>query len=531
MRLSFHGYFWFILKNVIGWTLMLVAIPLGVVVPGPGGLPAFLIGFALVTFPGKRRLTARIMRGRRMQIEAQVFTFITSLLALLVMVALLMVAFSDRVRPHLQHLFAMVGPEAVVGFVACCLLAAAVTWLMARLTLRLMNVGLRLVPRMRRWARPWLRQQGFKLLPPRHRRASAAADAGNEEILEIHERHHDRLRAIWAAARPWLRRAVSLAITVAIFIWILKPLVDQWSIVKTQILSTSPLAFLGAAVMFAAFLCVCRAFSWRWVLIGFGHRLPLAVAARIWSMSELARYLPGSVWQVIGRIYLVRPYGVSGSHCSTSQVLELTVFLLANVIVAVTCLVYFGFRRDLDGSARFWLWTAMALVPTLALLLHPRVFYGIANAAMRRLNKPPITTRLSGSAMIGLLVWAVLGLMWQSLAVWLITSDVLDLDLSKWWVVAGAYSLSWCAGFLAVWAPGGIGVREVVFMAIMLAVLPQVRSHYADRPLEPLLAFLSVLLRVWSVAGELILASLAIGFDFRGALGHPDAPGRIRSPN
>jgi hypothetical protein len=47
----FAGYFWFILKNVIGWTFMLLSPVLGVAVPGPGGLPLFLIGFALVTFP------------------------------------------------------------------------------------------------------------------------------------------------------------------------------------------------------------------------------------------------------------------------------------------------------------------------------------------------------------------------------------------------------------------------------------------------------------------------------------------------
>ena len=74
----FAGYFWFILKNVIGWTLMLLSPVLGVAVPGPGGLPLFLIGFALVTFPGKRRLTARVMRGRRMQLESAFFTTITS---------------------------------------------------------------------------------------------------------------------------------------------------------------------------------------------------------------------------------------------------------------------------------------------------------------------------------------------------------------------------------------------------------------------------------------------------------------------
>ena len=75
---------------------------------------------------------------------------------------------------------------------------------------------------------------------------------------------------------------------------------------------------------------------------GLGHELPIAVTTRIWSSSELARYLPGVIWQVVGRVYLIKPYGVSGTVCSTSQVLELTIFLLANVLLAVGCLTWFG---------------------------------------------------------------------------------------------------------------------------------------------------------------------------------------------
>ena len=84
------------------------------------------------------------------------------------------------------------------------------------------------------------------------------------------------------------------------------------------------------------------------------YRVPLAPAVRIWSTSELARYLPGVIWQVVGRIYLVKPYGVRGSHCSASQVLELVIFLLANMLVAVACLVWLGIK-SMDGLAERWI--------------------------------------------------------------------------------------------------------------------------------------------------------------------------------
>jgi hypothetical protein len=227
---------------------------------------------------------------------------------------------------------------------------------------------------------------------------------------------------------------------------------------------------------------------------------------------------------------MVRPYGVSGSVSSTSQILEIFTFLLANVLMACVCLLYFGVRRDVDGSAHGWLITAMALVPALAFVLHPRIFYTLVNRVLVSIRKPVITQRLDGRKLFVLLGWVLIGLVWQSLAVWLITSDVLGLRLVKWWVVAGAYSLAWVAGFLAIWAPGGIGVREVVFMSVLMVVLPpDVKAKYAGskEELTAFLAFLSILLRLWATAGEMILAVISLTLDLPGAMGDAEAVGRL----
>ena len=78
----FREYFWFVVKNVIGWVFILASPVLGALIPGPGGLPLFLIGFALVTFPGKRKLTSRVMRGIPMDLSLGVFTFLTALVSI-----------------------------------------------------------------------------------------------------------------------------------------------------------------------------------------------------------------------------------------------------------------------------------------------------------------------------------------------------------------------------------------------------------------------------------------------------------------
>jgi hypothetical protein len=321
--------------------------------------------------------------------------------------------------------------------------------------------------------------------------------------------------------KPWVRPVASLLLMGAIFGWMIHKIAIHWADVRDRAGLVSWPNFLIASVLFAIFLFVFRSLVWRRIIKRFGYRIPLAPATRIWSSSELARYIPGVIWQVAGRVYLVKPYGVPGSVCAASQVLELVIFLLANILLGFGCLVVFGLRHIHDDKARIWMYVLALLVPLLSLLLHPRIFYGLMNRLMAKLKKPPLTSRLSGAELSRLLVWNILGLLLQSVAVFLIVQRPLELGWAKWYVVTGAYCLAWCAGFLAVLNPGGLGVREAVFVAMMNVALPkEVRQHFAKPAvLISFLTFLSALLRLWTIAGELILTGVAHALDHRGAMG------------
>ena len=90
---------------------------------------------------------------------------------------------------------------------------------------------------------------------------------------------------------------------------------------------------------------------------------------------------PGAIWQVLGRVYLIKPYGVNWVISSTSQVLELCVFLFANVLIAVTCLLWY-FAKISDHRRAWRCSPPSVLMPTLAILLHPKIFYGLTNRVL-----------------------------------------------------------------------------------------------------------------------------------------------------
>jgi hypothetical protein len=74
-------------------------------------------------------------------------------------------------------------------------------------------------------------------------------------------------------------------------------------------------------------------------------------------------------------------------------------------------------------------------------------------------------------------------------------------------------------------------------MAAMLAALPRgpgsVYQQFHSNPagLLALLAFLSLLLRLWTIVGELMLAAVTVALDYRGVLSLPGAKARLEGMN
>jgi hypothetical protein len=159
----FGGWGWLILRNAVGWPLILASFVTGPLVPGPGGSLLFLVGFALASFPGKRRLTARVLRGSPVQFHAFAFGIVSFGVALLVP-CLLFVIF--QTRPAWIEWQRGRGP---VALTAMYLLIAAASWLTVRSFPHASNVVLWIAARARRRIRPRLRHHHIHLLPPRRR--------------------------------------------------------------------------------------------------------------------------------------------------------------------------------------------------------------------------------------------------------------------------------------------------------------------------------------------------------------------------
>lgn len=193
-------YSWVVIKNILGWLLILAAFAVSGLVPAPVGFPMFIIGFGLVTFPGKRHLTSRVLRGIPIQLQsraARIGRLAASLVVPPVAVWILAVK-----RHPILHPSEMSVPR------LCALYAIAMvaTWIFSWVVLLTVNLLLKLVPRVRRRVRPWLRRHGIRLLPPRKKRRprSTNPESPEQDIMEIDPKEVRRFRRFWKSLTYWI---------------------------------------------------------------------------------------------------------------------------------------------------------------------------------------------------------------------------------------------------------------------------------------------------------------------------------------
>jgi glycosyltransferase 2 family protein len=199
--------------------------------------------------------------------------------------------------------------------------------------------------------------------------------------------------------------------------------------------------------------------AWRRCLAVLGVQRPVGDTLRRYFVGQLGKYVPGGIWPVVGRAEMARRGGIPASAAYGSTLLSMAVAYLAATLTAAAALV-----AGAGGTGGVAWQPVVALLPLGVLALHPAVLtWGLG--LVRRVTKREIALPVpSWPVSIGLLVRHVPAWIGISVATWLVAStlDPGAVDLRN---LAFATSLSWVVGFLAVGVPGGIGVREAVFVA------------------------------------------------------------------
>lgn len=241
---------------------------------------------------------------------------------------------------------------------------------------------------------------------------------------------------------------------------------NTWDDALPRLRDADPWALLGALAVLAAYYFLFVV-GWQWILAAFGIRIGYGIALQAEMASMLAKYVPGGVWTPLARIVWLRR---SGTTAATSLVLS-SILLEAGLSAVAGVLVFIGglaFVEAVDAP----LVPLLAFGLAVAVLLHPRVFVGIARRVFRRFGAPE-PPRLGYRAMIGLLVYYAFTWLVGGTALYLLLLS-LDSDpgLASVPYLGGAAAVGAIVAVLSIIAPSGLGVREASMYGLMVVVVP-----------------------------------------------------------
>jgi uncharacterized membrane protein YbhN (UPF0104 family) len=211
---------------------------------------------------------------------------------------------------------------------------------------------------------------------------------------------------------------------------------------------------LAALTVWATYLILIEA--WRWVILGWGQSLGRPQAARIWLVSNLGRYLPGKVWSIAGLAVLASRAGVKSWAATGSAVAmqALAVGTGASVVAIAAPQTASPLQLALAGVI------AVAFV---WLLVSPTGVSRVVSALRPQAEFRPLDLRAAISAgLVTVLAWITYGVAFWLLANGVLANDALDLRSA-----IGVFAAGYIVGLLAIFAPGGVGVREAVLVALL----------------------------------------------------------------
>ena len=203
--------------------------------------------------------------------------------------------------------------------------------------------------------------------------------------------------------------------------------------------------------------------SWRRMLAGWGPRLAWRDAARIWIISSMGKYLPGKVWAIAGMAWLSQRLGVPAWAATASAILLQVVSLATGALIAALAgIAPLEARHPGAGMALVVL--VAASVAGLAVVVTP----GLAGRVLRRFgiggSRPvaPAPAAVAFGIAANALAWSLYGV-----ALWLLARGVLPSAGLALPEAIGGFAASYIAGYLFLLAPGGLGVRESVFVVML----------------------------------------------------------------
>jgi hypothetical protein len=298
-----------------------------------------------------------------------------------------------------------------------------------------------------------------------------------------------------------------IAVTAIVLWFVVGKLVAQWKVFRgTPTEALHPrwtLIALSCVVVFAAYAVLIE--TWRRILTAWGETLSFVDAARIWSLSNLGRYLPGvnQVFTIGAVAELARRRRISPAAAAGAAVINTAVNIATGFVVALAA-GWQAVDRLSGGHASLGIVIVLALGAGLLLLpvVLPQLLVLVRRLTGREFVLGALPRRAVYQAIVGnVMAWGLYGIAFQCFV-----CGILGVWKGSTVAYTAVWAVSYVLGYLAFLVPAGLLVRETA-MIDALSLLHVTTIGAAG--------IVAVFARLWMTVLELVPALLFLAHGTR----------------
>jgi hypothetical protein len=263
-----------------------------------------------------------------------------------------------------------------------------------------------------------------------------------------------------------VRLSLQIGLVVLIFGFLVLTVINQWSEIQDEGVHFK-VGWLIPAIVIIPLFYVLSALGWDFILRFLGHPIGFGRAQVAWGQPMLARYVPGSVLYVLGRVLLSERAGVPRRLTIASIVYEQAISATSAIVVAAYFIVK---HPDLQGDPVRW--AVLLLIPLAIAVLHPRVFGPLANKVLGAFGREPLPAVVPLHGVIALIVYYSLNWFVVGFGIYCVARSVTYIPFNDVLLVASAQAIGYFAALITLVAPAGLGVKDAAFAWALKAALP-----------------------------------------------------------
>ena len=278
---------------------------------------------------------------------------------------------------------------------------------------------------------------------------------------------------------PRVRRRAFLAaqlVFAAAVVWFAaRTLARQWREVDQQSLTFDPRwgpILLSCVIVLSTYALLIE--MWRIIMRAWGAEIGYREAARIWFVASFGKYIPGKIWGLTAMGAMAQRAGVSPLVATGSSIISYLLYIVGGFGVMLATGA--GALSDTIPHSNTVAAVCIALF-VIGMLVAPALLPPLARVAGSVTGKQLETPKLPSGAIWIAAAGTALSWIMYGAAFHVFTLGILGSAAGGTTSYIAVFTSSYLAGFLALFAPAGIGVRELVMSSMMpllgLATVPQ----------------------------------------------------------